>query len=64
MMKAQIISEGPYSDPYEIIEVNGHNIQYGGRAGDGYCHAHNSFYCAEHLTEEEKEAVRHASNRN
>jgi len=63
-MKAKVISEGTFSDPFEIIEVNGHQIQYGGSAGDGFCHSHSSFYCAEHLTDEEKEAVKHAEYRN
>lgn len=57
-MEAKVISEGTYSDPHEIIEINGHEIQYGGSAGDGFCHSHQSFDCIDNLSSEEKEAVR------
>jgi hypothetical protein len=42
----------------EMIRVNGHHIQYGGAAGDGFCYEHQSFDCVENLTDEERQAVK------
>lgn len=58
-MKAKVIDNG--NPEYgELINVNGHQIQYGGANGDGYCYAHQSFDCLDNLTDEEKEAVKNA----
>lgn len=57
MMKAKVVFVDPY-DGAELIEVNGHRIQYGyGSGGDGFCYIHQSFDCIDNLTDEEKEAI-------
>ena len=48
-------------DGHEVIEVNGHVIQFGGAEGDGFCYGHQSFVCINKLTEEEWSAVRKAT---
>jgi hypothetical protein len=54
-----------YTDPidqHELIELStGHELQYGGSAGDGYCYTHQSFTCMANLTPEEEAAVQTAS---
>jgi len=59
MCKATVVFSGRPQDG-EVIEVNGHELQVGGSGGDGYCYKHQSFKCAENLTEEEKEAIKNA----
>ena len=54
-MKAKVIAGNPQDG--ELINVNGHRIQFGGREGDGFCYAHQSFECIENLSEEERQAV-------
>jgi len=54
-MEAIIRYVGPEGD--ELVEINGHKIQFGGRDGDAYCFAHESFDCAETLTEDEDKAI-------
>lgn len=53
-----------YHDPIyngtQIRFSTGHEIQYGGAAGDGFCYEHQSFSCVDQLTEEERQAVRDA----
>ena len=56
-MKAIIVSTNDL-DGAEIIECNGHRIQYGGA---GFCHTHGSFDCIDNLTDEEKEAIEKAT---
>ena len=59
-MKAKVVYT--YPDGAEVIEVNGHKIQFGyGNGGDGFCYTHMSFNCVEKLTNEEKEAVKRAT---
>lgn len=56
-MKATVIET--YPDGAELIEINGHKIQFGyGFGGDGYCYSHGSFKCIDNLTDKEKEAVK------
>jgi hypothetical protein len=58
-MKAKVLYT--YEDGAEIIECNGHKIQYGyGSGGDGYCSIHESFDCIDNLTEEERAAISNA----
>lgn len=58
-MEAKVVHT--YADGAEIIEVNGHEIQFGyGNGGDRYCYTHCSFDCADNLTEEEREAIKKA----
>lgn len=46
-------------DGAEVIEVNGHRLQFGhGSGGDGYCYGHQSFDCLDNLTEAEREALK------
>lgn len=40
----------------EEIQVGTHKLEFGG-VGDGYCYAHQSFDCLEHLTDEERKAL-------
>jgi hypothetical protein len=47
-------------DGGEVIEVAGHRIQYGGRDGDGFCYAHQTFRCIDALSDEEQAAVNDA----
>lgn len=56
-MKAMVTSVNHQG--VEMIEVNGHKIQFGGE-GDGFCYAHQSFDCAENLTKEEQDATDNA----
>jgi hypothetical protein len=55
-MKATVVYRS-LSDGMEQIVVNGHNIQFGGRDGDGFCYAHQSFDCVRELSHEEHCAV-------
>jgi len=55
-MEAKITYVNP-TDGAENIEVNGHDIQFGGGDGDGYCYSHQSFDCVENLSEEEEKAI-------
>ena len=59
-MEAKVVDT--YADGAEIIEVNGHKIQfgYGNVGGDGYCYTHCSFDCVNNLTEDEREAIKKA----
>jgi hypothetical protein len=57
-MKAKVVYYDPISD-VEQIEVNSHNIQFGG-AGDGYCYTHQSFTCCDNLSEKEWNAIENA----
>lgn len=43
-------------DTSEMIDVNGHSLQFGGH-GDGFCYEHQSFDCYDALTEEEWLAI-------
>lgn len=36
-----------------LVEINDHNIQFGGSNGDGYCYGHQSFDCIDNLTDDE-----------
>ena len=48
-------------DGAEVIEINGHKIQFGyGAGGDGFCYTHNSFKCIDNLTDEEWSAIKKA----
>lgn len=48
-------------DGTKIIKSStGHEIQYGGANGDGYCYGHQSFDCIDKLTAEERAAIKGA----
>lgn len=55
-MEARVIFEDTSNDA-TTVEINGHNLQLGGAVGDGYCYEHQSFDCADKLTEEEWKAI-------
>jgi hypothetical protein len=55
-MEAKVVSESDQGE-YELVEVNGHKLQFGGRDGDGYCYGHQSFDCQDNLTTEEIAAL-------
>ena len=57
-MKAVIHCGNP--EDGNVLEVNDHRIQQGGRGGDGYCKSHDSFDCIDNLSDEEKKATRNA----
>jgi len=59
-VRARILHYDPVHN-IEQIAVNGHEIQYGGGDGDGYCYAHQSFDCIERLTPAEQRAIDAAS---
>jgi hypothetical protein len=54
--EARITFEDPSTGLVQV-EVGGHEIQFGGSDGDGYCYAHQSFDCLDHLEPSETEAV-------
>ncbi len=54
-MKAVVTYVSPI-DGAEQIEINGHNLQFGG-PGDGYCYTHQSFDCLPNLTPAEWRAI-------
>ncbi len=58
-MDAIIIYSGRSQDG-EVIAVNGHEIQFGGSGGDGFCYIHQSFNCLDNLTEEERKSIQNA----
>lgn len=55
-MQAKIVYYNSIRDE-EIIECNGHRLQFGGPAGDTYCYSHQSFQCIEELNSEERDAI-------
>ena len=59
-MKAKVIYTSTI-DGTEVIEINGHKIQFGyDRGGDGFCYVHDTFQCIDNLTEEEWYAIKNA----
>jgi hypothetical protein len=51
--EARVVSTGV---DHEIIEIDGHSIQYGGAEG-GWCSTHNNFECVEKLSPEQCRSV-------
>jgi hypothetical protein len=58
-MDAVIVYESD-RDGQQLVAVGVHRIQFGGRDGDGFCYACQSFDCLDNLTDEEREAVSRA----
>lgn len=57
---AQVTSHDEIYDSTVVATSTGHELQYGGREGDGYCYGHQSFDCLDHLTPDEQAAIQAA----
>jgi hypothetical protein len=60
-VKAKVVHHSDL-DCSEQVNVNGHELQIGGRDGDGFCYAHQSWTCFDKLTNAEWDAIREAQN--
>jgi len=57
VVTAEITYVGAIDDTVQVKTSTGHELQYGGYGGDGFCYTHQSFSCIDKLSDEERQAI-------